>query len=285
MKNLFLSLAILFLLAACGQTQEPAAPSDPPAPLPPPPPSETVRPEIQSIMDSAKVKGSVLIYDVDEDAYLSNDFTWARSGHLPASTFKIPNSIIGLETGVIEGEETIFPWDGEPKRIRSWEQDLALPKAFQYSCLPCYRQVARDIGLERMQIYLEKLAYPGMDVNAENLDIFWVDGESRITQFQQIDFLRQIYANQLPISAKTQNIITKILVIEDHERFKLSGKTGWSVDGELNNGWFIGYIETGEKMYYYATNVEPGAGFNMDDFGRVRRHVTMKSMLALGLIQ
>jgi len=285
MKYSIFSLVLLAILSSCqSSTEVTKQPAEDTVPTAPPPPLERVQNEIQEILDSAKVKGSVLLYDVNQDTYLSNDFSWARSGHLPASTFKIPNSIIGLETGVIEGKETVFKWDGNPRRLSIWEQDLALPDAFQFSCLPCYREVARAVGLERMRSTLDKIDYPGMEFDAENLDLFWVAGNSRISQMQQIDFLRRFHGQELPIAKRTHEIVTDILVIEETDRFKLSGKTGWSVDGETNNGWIVGYIQTGEKLYFYATNLEPSPGFDIKDFGRVRRHVTMKSFYKLGLI-
>ena len=74
-----------------------------------------VKPEFQSIIDSSDVKGAILIYDLNQDIYYSNDFDWSNKGNLPASTFKIANSIIGLETGVIEHDSVLFKWDGEKK--------------------------------------------------------------------------------------------------------------------------------------------------------------------------
>ena len=89
-----------------------------------------IKPEFQSIIDSSDVIGSILIYDLNQDVYYSNDFEWSNKGNLPASTFKIANSIIGLETGVIENDSVIFKWDGEKKWLKNWEQDLILRDAF-----------------------------------------------------------------------------------------------------------------------------------------------------------
>src|SRR5690606_14963651 len=78
---------------------------------------QTVVPEFQAILDSAQVKGAILIYDLETDQWYSNNFNWAKKGQLPASTFKIPNSVIAIETGVVKNDSTLFRWDGEPRAL------------------------------------------------------------------------------------------------------------------------------------------------------------------------
>lgn len=194
---------------------------------------EIFEPKFQSILDSAHLKGSILIHDFNKNKYYSNDFNWAREGHLPASTFKIANSIIGLEIGIIENDQKVFEWDGEERMFESWEQDLILKDAFHFSCVPCYQELAREIGSSRMNLYLEKLDYGNIDVDSTNIDLFWLAGESTISQFQQLDFLERFYSKDLPISVHTYDIMKTIMIIEDVD-YKLSGKTGWSImDGLL----------------------------------------------------
>ena len=91
----------------------------------------------RDLFKESDLKGSVLIYDLQKNTYYSNDFGWAAQGQLPASTFKIVNSIIGLESGIID-DSVVFKWDGEQKWNKYWMQDLDLNHAFQYSCVSCY---------------------------------------------------------------------------------------------------------------------------------------------------
>lgn len=245
---------------------------------------EIFKPEFQQIIDSANLRGAILVYDLEKDKYYSNDFVWSKEGKLPASTFKIPNSIIGLETGIIENENTIFFWDGEQRALDTWEQNLILKDAFQFSCVPCYQEVARGIGPERMKEYLSKYNYGSMEVDSANIDIFWLQGGSGINQFQQINFLKRLYKSELPISEKTEKIMKEILLLEENEQYKMSGKTGWSIQNGINNGWFVGYVESGSKIYYFATNVEPGEGFRMDMFPGIRKDVTFAALKTLDII-
>ncbi len=218
---------------------------------------ETLVPEFNKTLDSLKVKGAVLIYDVTNKTYYSNDFSWAKNGIIPASTFKIPNSIIALETGVIKNESDVFKWNGEKRWNKKWEKDLTFKEAFQVSCVPCYQEVARKIGVERMKNYLNKLNYKEMVFDSTTIDNFWLDGESKISQIQQIQFLKRFYFSELPISKRTETIVKSIMLMEKTDEYTLSGKTGLSVKNELYNGWFVGYFEAKNKVYFFATNLEP----------------------------
>ncbi len=211
----------------------------------------------QSLLDSAGVKGSILVYDSNNNIYYSNDFQWASRGNLPASTFKIANSIIGLETGIIESDSTKFLWDGEEKYLDAWEQDLILKDAFQFSCVPCYQEVARNIGAYEMNAYVEKLAYGKLVIDFSNIDVFWLQGKSKINQMEQIDFLRRLHNSQLPISARTERIVKEIMISEEKENYTLRGKTGLSIEDEKHNGWYVGYAETDNNVFFFATNLEP----------------------------
>lgn len=245
---------------------------------------EIAVPEFQTIIDSSNVKGAILIYDLEDDKYYSNDFEWAKKGNLPASTFKITNSIIALETGVVENDSTLFKWDGEKKRLKNWEQDLILRDAFHFSCVPCYQGIARKIGAKKMTEYINKLEYGDIQVDSSNIDLFWLEGESRINQFQQINFLKRLYQSQLAISERTEVIMKRMMVIEENDDYKLSGKTGWSIRNGNNNGWYVGYIQSQNKTYFFATNVEPKEEFDMSMFPMIRKDVTHKAFEKFSVI-
>lgn len=246
-----------------------------------------VVPAFQHLLDSADIQGVLLIYDIAAKTYYSNDFNRCEKGCLPASTFKIPNSIIALETGVVESDSTLFKWDGEKRLFKVWEQDLIFRDAFHVSCVPCYQEIARKIGVERMNEYLQKLGYANgnMQVDSANIDLFWLEGNSKIAPFEQINFLSQFYNLQLPIKERTSSIMKRLMVIEENEDYKLSGKTGWVMNDNTNDiGWFVGYLEAKGKVYFFATNVTPNETFDMQLFPKIRRELTMKAFEALGLI-
>jgi beta-lactamase class D len=245
----------------------------------------TVESNFQTILDSAKVTGSVLIYDPEKKEYHANNFDLPKKGHLPASTFKIPNSIIAFETKVVESDTTLFKWDGKPRALAQWEQDLTFTQAFHLSCVPCYQEVARRIGPERMNQYLQKFDYGKMIVDSNNLDVFWLEGESTITQVDQIHFLEKLYTSKLDISTRTESIMKQMMIIQEFADLKVSGKTGWAIRNGSNIGWFVGYLEKDKKVYYFATNIQPTQECNMDRFATIRKSVTYLALKEAGFLE
>ena len=235
----------------------------------------------QSILDSARVEGAILVYDPQTNHYQSNDFEWAAQGRLPASTFKIPNSIIALEEGIMEDENTVLEWDGTKRALSIWEKDMTFAEALRLSCVPCYQEIAQQIGVTKMQDYLQKLHYQSMQFDENTIDDFWLIGASKITLFEQINFLQRLYQGHLPIAAKTKQIIKKMLVFKQTDTYTISGKTGWAMRKNHNNAWFVGYVEKGSKVYYFATNISPKKGFELKDFPKTRMDVTLAALKKL----
>ncbi|TDE55243.1 class D beta-lactamase [Flavobacterium sp. GT3P67] len=248
------------------------------------PEKEVVVPEFNKILDRLKVKGAILIYDVASKTYYSNDFSWAKTGFIPASTFKIPNSIIALETGVAKNDSTIFKWDGEKKWSKNWEKDLTLKEAYHVSCVPCYQEIARKIGYEGMKTYLKKLNYTGMVFDNNTIDNFWLEGDSKITQFQQIAFLKRLHFSELPISKRTESIVKNIMIMEQTNDYVLRAKTGLSVKNGVDNGWYVGYFVVKNKVYFFATNLEPKKGTNRDEFILTRLNATKAAFQNLKIL-
>lgn len=276
MKNFFYVFLILFAACANKPSQKDETVDSQP--------QLSHNAEFQSLLDSAKLEGAILIFDPGSNMYVSNDFSHAKTGFLPASTYKVPNSIIALETGVVENDSTLFKWDGEPRSLKMWETDMIFREAFQRSCVPCYQQIAREVGVMRMREMLDKLAYGNMVVDSSSIDLFWLQGPSRISQFEQIDFIQRLYQQELPISQRTMDLMKKIMFIEEKPGYRIYGKTGWSIRDGFNNGWFVGYVEKGEQVYYFATNVSPGEGFDMDQFAPIRTLVTKEALRELDII-
>ena len=274
MKNA-LSLSLIIALVASSSLAEQKIPSKQ---------TKITSNALRVIINEANVLGAILIYDLSQDIYYSNDFEWSAMGQLPASTFKIPNTIIGLETGVIKDETTVFEWDGTSKRFKSWEQDMVLQDAFHNSCVPCYRQVARQIGTKQMNAHLRELGFGKMDVSDSSLDMFWLMGESTISPFEQLHFLVNFYNKALPISDRTHAIVKNMMVMEQTATHQISGKTGWSVNGDINNGWFVGYLVKDGNAYFFASNIEPSASFDIRNFSFIRTQITYDALRALDML-
>ena len=247
------------------------------------PAEEVQEATFKHILDSLQIKGSVLIYNVKANRYYSNDFSWARKGHLPASTFKIPNTLIALETGVLPDENYVFKWDGKKRSLPSWERDLTVKEAFQASCVPCYQQVARTIGFDRMSTSIKAFGYGDMVITPASLDSFWLRGASNISLFQQIDFLRNFVSRELPLSERTSTLMRRIMLIEQTDTYTLSAKTGWGTRDGIDNGWYVGFVETNQNTYLFATNVEPLNPAVTTHFATARISATKAALRKLGI--
>ena len=243
--------------------------------------NEIIVSEFQEILQKSNLKGSILIYNPKISKLYSNDFEWVKIGRLPASTFKIPNTIIALETGVVESDSTILKWNGKERERKIWEKDLTLKQAFHLSCVPCYQEIARKIGVRRMKQYTSTFQYGNLSINKNNLDKFWLEGNSTISQYQQIEFLKALYDKIIPISDHTSEIMKRIMVIDTINNYVLSGKTGWSIKNNNHNGWFVGYIEKPDHQLFFAVNVEPKDRTNTKKFYNARKQVLIDAIEVL----
>lgn len=239
----------------------------------------------QNLLDTVGVEGTILIFDQKKNAFYSNDFKKAMESDVPASTFKIPNSIIGLELGILEDENSMFTWNGEDRAYDMWEKDLTLQQAFQLSCVPCYQELARNIGATRMKEKVAELNYGDMDIHEENIDLFWLVGSSQINAFQQINFLKRFVNQQLPISKTTFNTVKSILKIKQTETYQLSGKTGLAVGGANDVGWYVGYVEKEQNVYYFATKISPkSTDVTRNQLMALRKSITMDALQYLKIL-
>ncbi|HNW74093.1 MAG: class D beta-lactamase [Bacteroidales bacterium] len=240
--------------------------------------------ELKAIFDKAEMVGTIILFDPQKNEFMGyNPARW-EVGYLPASTFKIPNSLIGLETGVID-TSYIFKWDGKKRRMAQWDRDLNLKQAFAVSCVPCYQELASKIGPQQMIEYLGRFNYGSMDVHPENIDLFWLEGKSRITPRQQVEFLQRLYEGKLSVTPSVLAIMKDIMVNEKTETYILRGKTGWAIRNGNNYGWFVGWIETKGRVFYFATLVEPKDQQQVSDFALARKMITMDVLRHLEIIR
>ena len=129
-----------------------------------------------------------------------------------------------------------------------------------------------------MQSFLAKFEYGNMLVDSTNLDVFWLEGDSKITPFQQIDFLERFYYQRLPIAESTVSVVKSIMFQGVFQGAKIYAKTGWAIRNGLNSGWYVGFAEKETKVWFFAVNVDPKQGFNMDEFPAVRKIIAMKAL-------
>ena len=240
-------------------------------------------PDFKPFFDEYGVQGCFILYDLKNDDYQVYNSQRCEQGFLPASTFKIINAMIGLETGVVTNKDMVIPWDGVVREVESWNKDHTLATAIQCSAVPYFQELARRVGPERMKEYIEKADYGTMDISAETIDQFWLRGTSRITPWEQMNFLINFYQNNLPFSVKNIDIVKQLIILEENERWILRGKTGWAQYDGKNIGWLIGYYENNKNTWLYVCNVESGDD-NLENFKASRRGITEKVFKSIGLM-
>jgi beta-lactamase class D len=220
-------------------------------------PAWQAHPEWSSEFSSRGLVGTALIYVEANHQYLVFDPKRAQTPYLPASTFKICNALIGLETGAVADEHAVTKWDGVKRSNDKWNRDTDLAAGMRYSTVWFYQAMARRIGMARMQEWITRLDYGNRNIGG-GIDQFWLSGALRISAAQQIDFLRRLAAGTLPLSAGTQETVRRITIMDSAPDYVLHAKTGWGhADGDKSDiGWYVGWVERNGQRWFFALNMD-----------------------------
>ncbi|MEA2957288.1 MAG: hypothetical protein QOJ58_2788 [Alphaproteobacteria bacterium] len=205
--------------------------------------------------------GTFVAYKTDDYLIIASDKERSGAAQLPASTFKIPNSLIALETGVVaDPDKDIFKWDGVTRSIEAWNRDHTMRTAIAASAVPVYQEIARRIGVERMQNYLDLFEYGNRDIGG-GIDQFWLTGNLRIDPVQQIDFVDRLRRGVLPVSKRSQDLVRDILPVTKLGDSVIRAKSGLlgAELGKPSLGWMVGWAEKGSAQTVFALNMDcPG---------------------------
>lgn len=190
-----------------------------------------------------------------------------RQRYVPASTFKIPNSLIGLETGVLPMS---LEWDGVDRGNPDWNQEQTMTTAFKRSAAWYYQEMARRVGLPREKAWVEKLGYGNMELGTR-VDRFWLDGPLKISPREQVEFLRRLHDGELPVKSTTRQAVIELMSQGDG----LYAKTGWARIAGMSYGWYVGWVDRAKGPTYFAlllTQPDPVP----DDFYQLRIRLARK---------
>jgi beta-lactamase class D len=239
----------------------------------------TVAPQRSEIRDNLAKRfadegtvGTFVGYKTDDYLIIASDKERSGQAFLPASTFKIPNSLIALETGVVgDPDKDIFKWDGVKRSIEGWNQDHTLRSAIAASAVPVYQEIARRIGAERMQKYVGLFEYGNRNIGG-GIDQFWLTGDLRIDPVQQIDFADRLRRGALPVSKRSQDLVRDILPVTRVGDATIRAKTGLlgAELGKPSLGWVVGWAEKSSAQTVFALNLAV----------REPRHVASRMKLA-----
>ncbi len=246
----------------------------------------TIDNRLEKFFTDNHVKGTFGLFDNGKGNFIVYNLSrFKDSAYLPASTFKIVNSLIGLETGKIVDEKMVIKWDGIQRPVPEWNQDLNMAQAFKFSAVPYYQEVARRIGKDTMQHWLDTLGYGSRYQKAKinKIDTFWLDNSVRVTADEQLGLVKKLYFDQLPFQKRSMRIVKDVMVQEQNANYTLAYKTGWG-NRENGNalGWVVGWIIENQHPYFFALNLD---GPNNLDMPAVRMNILKGILKKLGFLE
>jgi beta-lactamase class D len=215
----------------------------------------TQRADLEAIFTENGVAGTFVLYDVAADHVTLINAERAQTRLVPASTFKIANTIIALETGVVQDENEIIPYGGRPQPFKTWEKDMSMREAIALSAVPIYQELARRIGLERYREWLARLDF-GNRQTGTTVDTFWLDGPLEISAVEEARFAARLAQQKLDASIRSQSIARDIIRLEGGDGKVLYGKTGWRFSSTPNLGWWTGWVEQNGKISAFSLNID-----------------------------
>lgn len=235
--------------------------------------------QVGRLFKDAGVTGTFVLYDVGADRYTVHNRARAEVRYIPASTFKVPNTLIGLAVGSVASVDQVLPYGGQPQRLAAWEKDMSLRDAIKVSNVPVYKELARRTGLKRMREELAKLDYGNGDIGAV-VDTFWLVGPLKISAVEQTRFLTRLIQDALPFPKPAMDKTREIMLTEKADTYSLYAKTGWSDATKPGIGWWTGWVQKGGRTYAFALNID----IVDDDDGQKRVPLGKASLAAMGLI-
>ena len=200
--------------------------------------------------------GSFVLYDQATDKWNIYNIDNASTRIPPNSTYKIYDALLGLESGIITPEHSTFTWNGEPCPFESWESDQDLTSAMHNSVNWYFQAIDSQAGFQSVKTFLQTINY-GNQNTGTNLNLYWTDFSLKISPIEQVELLQNFYQNNFHFDRKNIQAVKNALLLSTTSSGSLYGKTGTGrVNGKDVNGWFVGYIESDNNTYYFATNIQ-----------------------------
>jgi len=233
---------------------------------------------VRAIFESEGITGTFVAASLNGDVIHIHNDSRSTERFAPASTFKIPNTLIALDLSIVDSEASTFTWDGTDRGIESWNKDQTLKTAFKVSCVWCYQEIARAVGAERYKRALAKLDYGNRSIG-DQVDRFWLNGSLQISAVEQITFLRKLYNEELPFQREHIDILKAMMVTQQTELHTVYAKTGWAATMP-QVAWYVGFVESGEDTWLFAMNMR----VDNPEQAALREELSIRSLHALGII-
>ena len=216
-------------------------------------------------------KGSFVLYDLENDAWSIHDMEHATLRVAPNSTYKIYDALFGLEEGVITPENSFIAWNGETYPFEAWNADQTLQSAMNSSVNWYFESVDEQLGAANISNYIQEIGYGNENISGD-FSTYWMESSLKISPIEQVELLTKLQNNSFGFAPENINAVKDAICLSSSDAGTFYGKTGTGrVDGQDVNGWFIGYIETVDNTYFFATNI----GADSDATGGNATEITM----------
>ena len=216
-------------------------------------------------------EGSFVLYDLGNDAWSIHDKEHATLRVAPNSTYKIYDALFGLEEGVITPENSFIAWNGESYPFEAWNADQTLQSAMNSSVNWYFQTVDEQLGSSSVYNYIQEIGYGNENMNGD-FSTYWMESSLKISPIEQVELLTKLHNNSFEFSPENINAVKDAILLSSSDAGTLYGKTGTGrVDGQDVNGWFVGFVETADNTYFFATNI----GANSDATGGKATEITM----------
>ena len=218
-----------------------------------------------------KYEGSFVLYDLRNDVWSIHDIKHATLRVAPDSTYKIYDALFGLEEGVITPQDSFIAWNGENYPFEAWNADQTLQSAMASSVNWYFQSVDEQLGTTSVYDYIKEIGYGNKNMSGD-FSTYWMESSLKISPIEQVELLTQLQNNNFGFAPENINAVKDSICFSSSDAGTFYGKTGTGrVDGQDVNGWFIGYIETADNTYFFATNI----GADSDATGGNATEITM----------
>ncbi|MHC1737532.1 MAG: penicillin-binding transpeptidase domain-containing protein [Ignavibacteriaceae bacterium] len=247
-----------------------------------------IRNELVKYYDECAVTGSMAVFDSKKNLWILSDSSDIFRETLPASTFKIINSIVSLETGAIKDEHEVLEFNYILDTVfygyrPDTYHDMDMTEAFRLSVVWFYLDLAKRVGKEKFAEYLRECRYGNSDISVDGYD-FWNVGNLEISPVGQVNLVRNIFEGVLPFSKRNIEILRRIMLTEETGEYKIYAKTGWTSKDSVNIGWWVGYIQTDDNVYYFANRINRHKSLGISNFINNRKDIAREVFRHLGII-
>ena len=200
-------------------------------------------------------EGSFVLYDLEKGTWKIHDLEHATLRVSPNSTYKIYNALFGLEKQIISPEDSLITWNGNNYPFEAWNADQTLPTAMNASVNWYFQAIDEQLGVSFVQEYLQKMGYGNEDLSGD-FSSYWMESSLKISPIEQVELLIQLQNQSLGFAPENVKAVKDAIHISSSSFGNLYGKTGTGrVNGQDLNSWFIGFVESTENTYFFATNI------------------------------